>query len=253
MDLNNKVTQLEDEIKILKNEVQAVLLDLRESFLNNVNPFNPNAFSVPAPSNAIESKSSVNVTSPSSMERQESGEGDDLDVSDTDEDSVEITESEDSNVGDNFDDDLFDEPIVSFMPASNDDTNATPKDQNMRWDSLNDTVGICKPNDTLATNVNKLDLSMIESLSGWVEDSVHRLGHERTRIILDVTETMSYIPPELKNILVKFIHPISDNGEIINSKQDYLSSLIELNNLLGNENRMEVALLYILCQEYENR
>ena len=94
---------------------------------------------------------------------------------------------------------------------------------------------------------------MIESLSGWVEDSVDRLGHERARIILDVTETMGYIAPELKNILVKFIHPVSDDREIIESKQDYLSSLIELNNLLGTENRMEVALLYILCQEYENR
>ena len=41
MELNDKVTQLEDEIKILKNEVQAVLLDLRESYLNHENPFNP--------------------------------------------------------------------------------------------------------------------------------------------------------------------------------------------------------------------
>ena len=42
MELNDKVTQLEDEIKILKNEIQAVLLDLRESYLSNKNPFNVN-------------------------------------------------------------------------------------------------------------------------------------------------------------------------------------------------------------------
>ena len=38
MELDDKVTQLEDEIKILKNEIQAVLLDLRESYLNLENP-----------------------------------------------------------------------------------------------------------------------------------------------------------------------------------------------------------------------
>jgi hypothetical protein len=37
---NEKITRLENEIKVLKNEVQAVLLDLRESYLNMENPFN---------------------------------------------------------------------------------------------------------------------------------------------------------------------------------------------------------------------
>ncbi len=252
MDLNDKVTQLEDEIKVLKNEVQAVLLDLRESFLNNVNPFNPNAVSTSAQSTLV-GQSSVNEKS-SLPETQELEEEDDLEVTDADEDEINAIESEESNVDDDLENaDLFDGPDVSFMPVSKGDINVTPKDQIMGWDSINNTAAERKLNDTPATNVNRLDLTMIESLSGWVEDSVDRLGHERARIILDVTETMGYIAPELKNILVKFIHPVSDDGEIIESKQDYLSSLIELNNLLGTENRMEVALLYILCQEYENR
>lgn len=37
-DVTDKVAQLEDEVKILKNEIQAVLLDLRESYLNLENP-----------------------------------------------------------------------------------------------------------------------------------------------------------------------------------------------------------------------
>jgi len=38
VELDDKVTQLEDEVKILKNEIQAVLLDVRESYLNFENP-----------------------------------------------------------------------------------------------------------------------------------------------------------------------------------------------------------------------
>ena len=39
METSDKITQLENEIKVLKNEVQAVLLDIRENVLNAENPF----------------------------------------------------------------------------------------------------------------------------------------------------------------------------------------------------------------------
>jgi len=43
MDLGNRVTQIEDEIKVLKNEMMAVLLDVKESLLDRENPFVPQA------------------------------------------------------------------------------------------------------------------------------------------------------------------------------------------------------------------
>jgi hypothetical protein len=49
MDLSNRITQVEDEIKVLKNEVLAVLLDVKESLLTRENPFNPQPkFDTPA-------------------------------------------------------------------------------------------------------------------------------------------------------------------------------------------------------------
>ena len=53
MDLNSKVTQLEDEIKVLKKEVQAVLLDLRENMLNRENPFSPQPLVAPRAAVAV--------------------------------------------------------------------------------------------------------------------------------------------------------------------------------------------------------
>jgi len=38
METNEKLAQLENEIKVLKNEVQAVLLDLRDKYLEAENP-----------------------------------------------------------------------------------------------------------------------------------------------------------------------------------------------------------------------
>jgi hypothetical protein len=40
MATDEKMTQLEDEMKVLKNEVQSVLLDLRDRYLETENPFN---------------------------------------------------------------------------------------------------------------------------------------------------------------------------------------------------------------------
>ena len=38
-DSSQKITELENEIKVLKNEVKAILLDIREQYLNAENPF----------------------------------------------------------------------------------------------------------------------------------------------------------------------------------------------------------------------
>ena len=39
MELNQKIRELEAELKLLKNEVKEVLLDIRETVLNHENPF----------------------------------------------------------------------------------------------------------------------------------------------------------------------------------------------------------------------
>ena len=39
MELNQKITELEAEVKLLKHEVRETLLDIRESILNHENPF----------------------------------------------------------------------------------------------------------------------------------------------------------------------------------------------------------------------
>ena len=56
---NDKITKLENEIKVLKNEVQAVLLDLRESYLNMENPFNSAANPAAAQSIVITERAPV--------------------------------------------------------------------------------------------------------------------------------------------------------------------------------------------------
>ncbi len=99
----------------------------------------------------------------------------------------------------------------------------------------------------------KIDLDNITRLAQWVEAAVIKLGPERTEAVLDISEMMGHISPDLKNILVKFISPVTEGQTNKISTRDYLASLIELTGLLGRDNRSEVALLYILCQENDHR
>jgi hypothetical protein len=65
MELNNKVAKLEDELKVLKNEVQAVLLDLRENYLTHENPF---SYTSSAASPATAQPITINQPAPSAKE-----------------------------------------------------------------------------------------------------------------------------------------------------------------------------------------
>jgi hypothetical protein len=264
MELNDKVTQLEDEIKILKNEVQAVLLDLRESFLNNVNPFNPNPLSAPNRSAAVvlplDEPVETIQENPDNRDgwepEPENGTG--QPAEDVNGETRPGGDAEDNSTpanGNGKTDILFDDTGAGYRPDSGNNNGAAVNGVNTARHSEDGITARFKTADSFTKNKTGLDLEAIDNLSGWVEESVTRLGPERTRTILDITETMGYLNAGLKNILVKFIHPVSDGEKITVTTQDYLSTLVQLNSLLGTDNRMEIALLFILilCQEYDNR
>ncbi|MBN2238710.1 MAG: hypothetical protein JW712_02965 [Dehalococcoidales bacterium] len=266
MDLNDKVTQLEDEIKILKNEVQAVLLDLRESFLNNINPFNPNTiFTQAAPpihppvTGEPQETASIQVLT---EEIEDVIPDIELESEDNFEEETQFPDPEEAEYEDDppVFNDLDDDEGPSFFAESNgcgyEDT--TQKEVNTVWQPETQTTPQFKtvdPINTVTSRKPKLELEAIAELSFWVEAAVKQLGHERTRTILDITETMGYIDPDLKSILVKFIHPVPNQEQLSITTKDYLACLVELNRLLQTDSRLEVALLFILilCQEYDNR
>jgi archaellum component FlaD/FlaE len=254
MELNDKVTQLEDEIKILKNEVQAVLLDLRESCLKYENPFNPDrssmtgqpAFSTVEPQIAIEQ---LEATEEEPEDMPMKAEPENEPFAQENPENLPINENKDNEL-----------PLPG-IPSGEAEPVFKPGSNGSDETALEEVIGARRPEtevtpqfkarEATAADKEKLDLAAIDGLAQWVDETVNRLGHERTRTILDITEKMGYLNTDLKNILVRFIHPVPDGHETSIATQDYLSSLLELNDLLGTGNKTEVALLYILCQENE--
>ncbi len=274
MELNDKVTQLEDEIKILKNEVQAVLLDLRESYLNNENPFNPNMqpmasqpiiINQPAPDPAPPEPSAVPEPVPDSVPEPVPEEiaipEPVVSVPQTAPvapvvEMVEEKEEPPEELPDSPAEDRKEPPeaveIVS-KPEVGTSEETAPEEATKGWRPR---IGSTAPFTTGGINNSPggiIDLENMAGLAQWVEEAVIKLGPERTEAALDISEMMGHLSPELKNILVKFISPAPEQQNIKVATRDYLASLIELTGLLGKASKSEIALLYILCQENDNR
>jgi len=234
MDIKDKVTQLEDEIKVLKNEVQAVLLDIRESYLNRENPFNPDA---PAPiihqvTTAItdqEEQPSTEVEPENSVEQSYESErgGDDSELNNNEpelENNREVAASEE----------------------------IAHKEVKGVWRSEEEPLAQLKAGRNKNASGKKIDLTTIAGLTQWVGDSVKKLGRERTEAILDISEMVGHVPPDLKKILVRFINRTPDESDGNPTTRDYIATLIQLESLLGmNSKSDELALLSILSQEVE--
>jgi hypothetical protein len=232
---NDKLSKLENEIKVLKNEVQAVLLDLRESYLNTENPFASVA-------NPAATQQIVITERPSTGERRPDPQ---LKNNHKPEDTEPRKSLPEENrkpevVEPGEETPLGSVPINEFkLRTTRQEAEVTPV---LSSKPESRPVG---PETAIKKN-SKLDLVTIAGLTGWVENSVKKLGRERTEAVLDISVAMGYVSIDLKPILVRLISLAHQSScETTIGTRDYIDSLIKINSLLGNDNREESALLLL--------
>lgn len=258
MDIKDKVTQLEDEIKVLKNEVQAVLLDIRENYLNRENPFNPDA-SVPVihqVTAAVTGQESFAVPAqlPRSVpgEDRKDGEPKEEQPSTEMEPENSLEQSYESELGGDDSELNNNEPELENNQKLAASEEIAHKEVKGVWRSEKEPLAQLKARRNKNASGEKIDLTTIAGLTQWVGDSVKKLGRERTEAILDISEMVGHVPPDLKKILVRFINRTPDESDGNPTTRDYIATLIQLESLLGmNSKSDELALLSILSQEVE--
>jgi len=275
VELNDKVTQLEDEIKILKNEVQAVLLDLRESYLNFENPVSRELPQFP--------EQHIVVTTPTPQQPQPTG-GESHEARPENNTSNEPSPSvvdEPTNTPEpargatpphtqeplykpekpelTTEQQPLSEPgprpepelTTESEPVSGPDvvaTGETAREEVTRaWRPVNEFEMSFASGGNGGHN-GQIDLATISSLADWVADVVKRLGSERSQAILDISEMVGFLDLELKDVLTRFIYATPGEYEGKVTTRDYLTSLKELDSILGKATKFEIALLSILCQ-----
>jgi archaellum component FlaD/FlaE len=235
-----RIAHLERDIKILKNEVQSVLVDLRDKYLEAGNPFN--APPGPASSQQVIVLQAPAASQASSGAELHSGSAEKTEVRDKTQEPTEVSEAGKET-----------HPETVKKEVRDKTQEPTGVSETAREEVIQAQI----PAEVLSNTRPRIDhipdrdinLISISGLVSWAEESVKKLGYQKTEAILDVAEIMGLLSPQLKQIMIKLINIDSDGNAQSMSARVFLDSLVKITTLLGKDNQTEAALLSILSRE----
>jgi hypothetical protein len=246
MDQDNRITQLEDEIKVLKNEMLAVLFDVRETLLSRENPFSapPQAQSVTIAPIAMPAMSAPSAPPAATKSQEQTAAKEEAPAARA---STAVKEA-----------DIIKEerrePSLA-QPVNYEAPNAQPAQSrsagNGAENALAEMVKGWRAAQAESVQILREDAIGLDTLTGlikWVENTSTQLGPERAQTILDISEMMGHMPEKLKQTVEKFI--VSDSpATIVEEKvatRTYLTALKDLAKLLGKDTAADYLVLQIV-------
>ena len=242
-----RIAHLERDIKVLKSEVQAVLVDLRDKYLSADNPLN--APSAPATSQQVivlqspaanEAKSDTGLHSGSVEKGGRDKIGEPTGESEARKETHPDTVKKEGR-------DKVEEP-TGVSEAGREAHPETARGEVIQAQLPEEVPGNIRPKrDHIADR--DINVISIGGLVNWAEESIKKLGYQKTEAILDVAEMMGLLSPQLKQIMTKLINIDSDGNSQSVSARVFLDSLVKITTLLGKDNQTEAALLSIMSRE----
>jgi archaellum component FlaD/FlaE len=257
-----RIAHLERDIKVLKSEVQAVLVDLRDKYLSAENPLN-------APSAPATSQQVIVLQSPAANEAKDKKEEQKI-SSEAARDKVEEQKiaseaakdkAEEQKIASEAAKDKAEEQKIASEAAKDkaeeqkiaSEAGRGTHPEPARGEVIQAQIPEEVPGNTKQRreHIPDRDINMISivGMVNWAEESVKKLGYQKTEAILDVAEMMGLLSPQLKQIMTKLINIDNDGNSQSVSARVFLDSLVKITTLLGKDNQTEAALLSIMSRE----
>ncbi len=223
------VEELQDEIKVLKNEIKETLLDIRDFLLSQVEiPFpvgmGAGRPEVGVPTNGKSNpypESSKEATLPPAGPQDASGAGDVLDAQKAEEDgSQSLSESSPDEAARSQDG----VKVKMERPASGLEKGGATRTEPVQTKR----AALASANGGEAA-----DMLMVATLAPWLEDSISRIGHGRLKSIVEVYASMGGFSEQLKEVLLQLID--LDGGDRADNQvslKECLRVMAELDNLV---------------------
>lgn len=243
------VQELQDEVKVLKNEIKETLTDIREHLLTYaenpfatapVRPASPNGHAVPAaPNNGVPAP-----TDQSTVVSESIGGGGPVSVPGAEKQPDGATPPEpakNASVAPAALDGKVDTAAKANGPdgpAPSANEKVDKQEKAVAEEECPGPVGAASERPAVATakaatRGEVKDLFTVATLAPWMEDSVARLGKERVKAIVEVYASMGGMTNELRDVLLKLVGLDGANGARPNvSLRECMRSLAELDNLL---------------------
>lgn len=223
-----RINALEEEVKVLKNEIKTVLLDLREQCLTAQNPFGySGGTTIAIPTSGQRESQAEETKAETSLETKAGGQ-------------VNMPESASRNT------------LPRLWQEAGPDDEEEAEEELLPKGPMSSHKRTREHN--LSAGKSKVDLVVVAGLTHWIDQSTAKLGKERTEILVEMSFAMGHLPEKLKDALIRMIrvshHELK--GQSITSS-DYLSILAQLENLLADPKQQDKALLSILSMMKESQ
>jgi hypothetical protein len=278
MDMTKKIQHLEDELKLLKNEVHNTLLDIKDSLASGYQPSNAAAQAGPAPQSAPSAPAPAPVSAPASPPGASSWVGPSsqpvpppVQHSPAPSEPVRFQyRPQEAKVEEPTPSAEQQEPeIVSRQepapgPAPRPEPAARPTAEPEQTRVVTEEKGSVpsfveyripvqengsskvESND-VGSNGDRTDLATLATLGDWADRSARRVGRERVEAILEVYQATGYLALNLKTVLLKLL--ALDNAPVSEapvSLRDCITVLLELNGIVIGHSKTEAAMLSLL-------
>ena len=272
--LENSLKSAEDELTLIKNQIQQTLLDIREHVLESSNPFVVPAFTGPEEGTESPLDSALGADGAADSETATGGEQPGEESEDTEEEQLEesgeplaeeqeILESEFGAPGDEeiivdsdegpgtggmqFQDlvEEEDDPEEEEEPAEDD--LGDPAEGEEAEEEAADTAGARE------AEPEPLDLISLAGLVRWVAATLERVGRARTEVVLDAYEQSGRMSPEVKQVARTLCELADEDPYTGIPVRDIVGAMMRLEGVLGNDDGQSNRLLSLIFQdEYES-
>jgi hypothetical protein len=260
---------LEDELKVLKNELREVLMDLREQYLNMQDPFNS--------ATTFNSDSAPRVITAEKRDKQERPE---VGWSENNPGlGVAADRMSGTNLAGQIKEEEADRPNLGAEMRGAQNAELTTADLHQRSAAntgvQSERKSETRPDDKseeeqppkssasrsrrkIGRNFNedndKADIVVIAGLTHWIDQATAKLGKERTEALVEMSSAIGRLPSDLKDALIRLarLSHHESNGESP-AAGDYLAILAQLDNLVDGSKLQENALLSILSMMKDTR
>ena len=254
MDMTQKIEHLEEELKLLKNEVHHTLLDIKDSLTSG---YQPPASSVPSSPPVVPTATSAapapQPQTPSTSPEKPSESPVEFKVS-AEEPPPKVERQEPKPRAQQRQ-----QPAPSPEPEM--ELQAEAKQAEVMTEEKKDYVPSFieyripaqeqpvqkKANGNDSNDIDRTDLATLATLGNWADRSARKVGRERVEAILEVYQVTGYLPQNLKEVLLKLLSldnaPVNEGAV---SLRDCITVLLELNGIVIGHSKTEAAMLSLL-------
>jgi len=256
MELNAKLTTLEDEVRLIKGEVKLILSEIRAAILNQDNPFSDSGQGFSANTNALDNRPPIRVVRVPANDEDEFEEqplsarppiaqGDvweDLEPPQLQPAPPQLQPAQAFNEAN-----WSPEPVPQAPPPPSRPAAATPEaavQQRQPQGSPISPEEPTSPQPPASETRHQWGLMTIAGLCVWAEEAVKQVGEERLNVLLDLCEFTGNIDKESKEALLRLVTIVPADAEKNEkpSVNECLVVLHQLDALIHGEEKVETRL-----------